>query len=274
MSDPSPSIEELKKQFMDCAQKIINGLATNQLKISEITISNNKISNIQTVTMTEDEIKSFKNKDKEGNDTQNQEKNDTQNQEGNDTQNQEGNDTHQEGNDTQNQKESNTQNQEGNNTQNQEGNDTQNQEGNDTHQEGNDTQNQKESNTQNQEGNNTQNQEGNDTQNQEGNDTQNQEESDNQDQKGGAYSTTSINFSETSVNSSFLNRRVNKNVRNMYGGSSFESDTLASITEVRNMPRYKSSNSQKGGGNMSHSEFKKKMADMGITSSTSADFCG
>ena len=196
MSDPSPSIEELKKQFMDCAQKIINGLATNQLKISEITISNNKISNIQTVTMTEDEIKSFKNKDKEGNDTQNQEKNDTQNQEGNDTQNQEGNDT------------------------------------------------------------------------------QNQEESDNQDQKGGAYSTTSINFSETSVNSSFLNRRVNKNVRNMYGGSSFESDTLASITEVRNMPRYKSSNSQKGGGNMSHSEFKKKMADMGITSSTSADFCG
>lgn len=89
------------------------------------------------------------------------------------------------------------------------------------------------------------------------------------------------NFSETSsINGSFLNNRMNKHLRrSMMGGgngTSNNSDTLASITELQRMPKYKSNpgNFQGGGGGMSKSNFIKKMHDAGITSTTTSDFCG
>jgi hypothetical protein len=97
----------------------------------------------------------------------------------------------------------------------------------------------------------------------------------NQGQAGGKFnfSDTSVMNSVSSVNGSFLNKRMNKYLRNSMTGGGTNSDTLASITElqVNPMPRY---NSQGGGGSskMSKNDFLKKMHDAGITSSTS-EFC-
>ena len=97
-------------------------------------------------------------------------------------------------------------------------------------------------------------------------DYQADEKDDNGQQNGG------FNFSDTSsINGSFLQGRMNKNLRKSMTGGGINSDTLASITELQanSMPRY---NSQAGGRKMSKAEFLRKMKDEGITSSTS-EFC-
>lgn len=93
------------------------------------------------------------------------------------------------------------------------------------------------------------------------------DEKDGNEQQNGGF-----NFSDTSsINGSFLQGRMNKNLRKSMTGGGMNSDTLASITELQanSMPRY---NSQAGGGKMSKAEFLRKMKDEGITSSTS-EFC-